>query len=134
MNVKAPVIAMMRYDSFWDGFFSLDTFSFIFFTASIAAFVVAVYRIVQSSSHHIRVRRTLAFVCFLPFVFCVAAALCDLSRLSWDWRSYYPSLWASNSAHMALFGAALTLIATVFYILNRKQPSAPTRSTNPTKC
>jgi hypothetical protein len=132
MNVVTPTITMVRYDSFWDGFFSLHTFSFIFLTASVAAFVIALFRIIQSPSHHFKARSTLV-TCFLPFVFCIAAALCDLSRLQWGWSSYYPSLWASNSSHMTLFGAALSTIAAVFYAVNHKQTNAGSGSTDQTQ-
>jgi hypothetical protein len=115
MNAENPPVAMVGYNGFWDGFFSLPTFSALFMTAGIAAFIVAIYRVARSSPLHTGVRSILLLICSLPFLFCSAAALCDLWRLHWDWRSYYPSPWASNAFHLALFGAVLSTIAIGFY-------------------
>lgn len=124
MKAELRLIAMVRYESFWDGLFSLPTFSMLLLTASIAAFVIAVCRIARNSPLHTAYFSALLCLCLLPFVLCAASALADLFRLHGDWRSYYPSLWASNFIHMTIFGAVLSTIATAYYTFNRKQTSA----------
>ena len=111
-----PTIAKVQ------AFFSLHTLSMFLDVSSIATFVVAINWIARHSPFQTPYLSRIFFLCWLPFALCAASAFAGLVRLGYDWKPYYPSLWANHFMHLTIFGAVLSAIAIAYYSLKRLPP------------